>query len=119
MTLTREVPGRIAAVARDFSTALFAEAGLDFARERPRSLFAIHPGGPKVIDVMQQALELSAAQVAASRDVLLRYGNMSSATLPHIWMNLVEAADVPAGTLIASFAFGPGLTASGALMVKR
>jgi predicted naringenin-chalcone synthase len=119
MTLTREVPARIASVARDFSRALFAEAGIDFARERPRTLFAIHPGGPKVIDVMQQALELSAAQVAASRDVLFRYGNMSSATLPHIWMNLVESPDVPVGTLIASFAFGPGLTASGALMVKR
>jgi predicted naringenin-chalcone synthase len=72
-----------------------------------------------VIDVMQQALELSDAQVAASRAVLLRYGNMSSATLPHIWMNLLQASDVTPATPIVSLAFGPGLTVSAALMVKR
>jgi predicted naringenin-chalcone synthase len=71
-----------------------------------------------VIDVMQQALELTDAQVAASRGVLLRYGNMSSATLPHIWMKLVEDADVPLGAPIVSLAFGPGLTVAAALMVK-
>jgi predicted naringenin-chalcone synthase len=119
MTLAREVPTRIAAAARDFVAALFAEAGLSFARDRARTTFAIHPGGPKVIDVMRDGLELTEAQVAVSREVLLRYGNMSSATMPHIWMKLIEAPDVPVGTPVASLAFGPGLTISGALMVKR
>jgi predicted naringenin-chalcone synthase len=119
MSLSRDVPARIAAGAQDFVRVLFAAAGLDFDRERTRAVFAIHPGGPKVIDVMQAALELTAAQVSVSRDVLLHHGNMSSATLPHIWMRIVQAADVPVGTPIVSLAFGPGLTVSGGLMVKR
>jgi predicted naringenin-chalcone synthase len=118
MTLSREVPGRIAEAARGFMGGLFADAGFDLFEHAPSAIFAVHPGGPKVIDVVQQALELSEGQVAASRDVLLRYGNMSSATLPHIWMNIAEDPRVLPGTLVGSLAFGPGLTVSGALMVK-
>ncbi len=118
MTLSREVPGRIAQAARGFVSRLFGDAGFHFGEHAAAAIFAIHPGGPKVIDVVQQALELSEAQVVASRDVLLRCGNMSSATLPHIWMNILAAADIPAGTLVVSLAFGPGLTVAGALMAK-
>ena len=118
MTLSREVPGRIAEAARGFVGGLFEGAGFDLLDQVSSAVFAVHPGGPKVIDVVQQSLELSEAQVAASRDVLLRYGNMSSATLPHIWMNIAADPRVPPGTLVASIAFGPGLTVSGALMAK-
>jgi predicted naringenin-chalcone synthase len=112
------VPARIARVARELVASLYVEAGLSFPADMAKTVFAIHPGGPKVIDVMQQALELSDAQVAASRGVLLRYGNMSSATLPHIWMRLLEAPDVPPSTPIVSLAFGPGLTVAAAMMMK-
>jgi predicted naringenin-chalcone synthase len=118
MTLSRDVPARIARAAQEVVTALYDAAGLTSPADRARTVFAIHPGGPKVIDVMQQALELSDGQVAASRAVLLRYGNMSSATLPHIWMSLLAATDVPVGAPIVSLAFGPGLTVAAALMVK-
>jgi predicted naringenin-chalcone synthase len=117
MTLARDVPERIAQVARAFVVTLFEEAGVDIGRISD-TVFAIHPGGPKVIDVMQRALELSDAQVAASRAVLLRYGNMSSATLPHIWMRLSADRDVAPGTPVVSLAFGPGLTVAGSLMAK-
>jgi predicted naringenin-chalcone synthase len=50
---------------------------------------------------------------------LLRYGNMSSATLPHIWSGLLDDAACLPGTLVASFAFGPGLTVCGALFRKE
>jgi len=119
MTLAREVPARVATAAREFVASMFDDAGLSFERERAETMFAVHPGGPLIVDVVQQALELSNAQVAVSRRALLRYGNMSSATLPHIWRDLLEDRAVAAGTLIASLAFGPGLTVAGALMVKR
>ncbi len=117
MTLSREVPALIAKCAREFVAALFDDAGLPFPAD-PATAFAIHPGGPKVIDVMQAALELNDAQVAMSRKVLFRYGNMSSATLPHIWMNLLADDAIPRGTHVVSLAFGPGLTIAAALMVK-
>ncbi len=119
MTLSREIPDRLARAVRPFVGDLALRAGLDFSRERTRSVFAVHPGGPKIIDVVRDALELDERQVATSRDVLRRYGNMSSATLPHIWSSLLEDDDVPHGTLVVSVAFGPGLTFAGALLRKE
>lgn len=84
-----------------------------------RSVFAIHPGGPRLIEQLGQLLELAPAQYATSLDVLRDHGNMSSATLPHVWMRLLDDRRVPAGTLIPSLAFGPGLTICGALLEKR
>ena len=116
MTLARDVPDQIAGVLREFVIELYRRAGLDIARARD-SLFAVHPGGPKIIDGVQLTLELADAQLAASRAVLHDHGNMSSATLPHVWMRLDDSA--APGTLIASLAFGPGLTVCGALFEKR
>ena len=74
---------------------------------------------PARVVVAGGVLELDEGQVAASRRVLHDYGNMSSATLPHIWMRLLADPDVPRGTLIPSFAFGPGLSVCGALLEKQ
>jgi predicted naringenin-chalcone synthase len=118
MTLARDVPDRIATALRGFVAELLRRGGLGLdALER--SIFAVHPGGPKIIDRVQRVLELSEAQVAASRGVLHDHGNMSSATLPHIWMRLLADPAVPAGTLFPSLAFGPGLTMCGALLEKQ
>jgi predicted naringenin-chalcone synthase len=66
---------------------------------------------------VREVLELSPAQVRTSLDVLHDHGNMSSATLPHVWMVLDQT--LAPGTLVASLAFGPGLTVCGALFEKR
>lgn len=118
MTLSRDVPGRVAAALRGFIVELLRKADRH-VHDLKRAVVAVHPGGPKIIDSVRDVLELDEAQVAASRRVLLDYGNMSSATLPHIWMRLVDDPGVPAGTLIPSLAFGPGLTVTGALFEKR
>lgn len=75
-----------------------------------QALFAIHPGGPKIIDTIAEQLQLTEMQVRASRDVLKNHGNMSSATLPHVWKNILEDPHTQDGRLIVSLAFGPGLT---------
>ena len=43
---------------------------------------------------------------------------MSSTTLPHIWARMLDDASLPEGALVASVAFGPGLTVVGNLMRK-
>jgi predicted naringenin-chalcone synthase len=116
MSLSRDLPERLAKAIRPFIARLFAKAGLDLANERTRSIFAVHPGGPKIIDVVRDALELEEWQVAASRHVLHELGNMSSATLPHVWSEILEGDDAPKGRLVPSVAFGPGLTFGGALL---
>jgi predicted naringenin-chalcone synthase len=118
MTLSREVPERIAGALRDQVIELYRRAGLSIDAMK-RSVFAVHPGGPKIIDRVGEVLELAPAQIATSRDVLRDHGNMSSATLPHIWMRMLGDRRVAPGTLIASLAFGPGLTICGALLEKQ
>jgi predicted naringenin-chalcone synthase len=118
MTLSREVPDRIASALRGFVAELYRRGGYTLDAIK-RTAFAVHPGGPKIIDRVRDILELRDAQVATSRDVLREHGNMSSATLPHVWMRLLDDPRVPAGTLVVSLAFGPGLTVCGALLEKR
>ncbi len=118
MTLGRDVPEQIGRAMRGFVLDLYQRAGLDAGEHLRHSLAAVHPGGPRIIDRVRDILELDDAQVSASREVLRDFGNMSSATLPHVWMKLLADPSVPAGTLVLSLAFGPGLTVCGGLFQK-
>ena len=119
MTLSARVPDHIARALDDFVRQLFRSAELDPEKDVPRAVFAVHPGGPRILDAVRDRLGLTEEQIAISRGVLLSFGNMSSATLPHVWMRVLGAPEVPCGTLVASLAFGPGLTVCGALFRKE
>jgi len=118
MTLARDVPARIASAVRGFVIALLSRGGLGVAALK-QAIVAVHPGGPKIVDAVKGTLELDDSQVAHSRGVLHDYGNMSSATVPHIWMRVLDDPRAAPATLVVSLAFGPGLTVSGALLEKR
>jgi len=77
-----------------------------------KAVFALHPGGPRIIDQIARALDLSEEQIMHSRKVFESCGNMSSATVPHIWAEMEK--DLEPGTDVISLAFGPGLTIVGA-----
>jgi predicted naringenin-chalcone synthase len=113
MTLTRDVPERIRLAIKEFSESLLNKVGVNYS-ELKDAVFAIHPGGPRIIDVVKETLELSESQLTESRKILFERGNMSSATLPHIWHEVLGKHH-PKGTKIVSFAFGPGLTVFGAV----
>jgi predicted naringenin-chalcone synthase len=115
MALTQQVPEKIGNALPAFLARLFSQAGLDYEAEKESAIFAIHPGGPKIVEQVSDALGLRPEQSAASRTVLLNYGNMSSATLPHVWNEILESGAAEPGQLVASLAFGPGLTICGAL----
>ncbi|WP_257309256.1 3-oxoacyl-[acyl-carrier-protein] synthase III C-terminal domain-containing protein [Geothrix fuzhouensis] len=119
MTLSRKVPDHIRAGLGAFLDRLGANAGLTTAQLCETALFAIHPGGPRIIDEIAEHLGLRPEQVQASNAILGAFGNMSSATLPHVWKAILEDVSVPPGTMIVSLAFGPGLTISGALLRKH
>ncbi len=118
MGLSRDVPKLIADALQGFLESLFKQCGLSFKAEKSRALFAVHPGGPKIIEKVQELLGLSDAQIECSRGVLKSCGNMSSATLPHIWERMLSDEGVPWGTKIVSLAFGPGLTICGSILEK-
>ena len=115
MALTQHVPEKIGNALPAFLVRLFSQAGLDYEAEKEDAIFAIHPGGPKIIEQVSDALGLRPEQSAASRTVLRNYGNMSSATLPHVWNEILESGAAEPGQLVASLAFGPGLTICGGL----
>lgn len=118
MTLARDVPERVGKVLRPFVAELMARANLGVSDLR-RVQFAVHPGGPRIIDGVRESLELDERQVTTSREVLLDYGNMSSATLPHVWKRMLDDPAIARGTPIVSLAFGPGITISGAVFTKQ
>ncbi len=88
---------------------LLADAGL---RVEDVAGWAVHPGGPRILDVVRDELGLAEEQIAASRRVLAEHGNCSSAT---VLLVLDELADVDGPVVV--MAFGPGLTLYAALLM--
>ncbi|MEI6878631.1 MAG: type III polyketide synthase [Planctomycetota bacterium] len=68
--------------------------------------WAIHPGGPRVIDAVIASLAIANESGDASRCVLQNFGNMSSATLLFILSELLERKIARPWV---GLAFGPGL----------
>ncbi len=118
MELSREVPTLLASAMPRFAASLFEEAGLDWKAEKASAVFAIHPGGPRIIELSERILGLNPAQARWSRHILREHGNMSSATLPHIWHEILQDNSIPGGALVVSLGAGPGLTLSGMLFRK-
>jgi predicted naringenin-chalcone synthase len=110
MTLAKELPMLIARVLPAFLEKLASKAKIT---NWESALFAIHPGGPKIIEQVAKRLSLKPWQIEHSRKILQSYGNMSSATLPHIWDLILKDQNASNGSLVISLAFGPGLTICG------
>jgi len=118
MSLSKKVPFMIRDAIGDFIASICGQVGLDFEREKATMAFAIHPGGPAILNQIRSKLGIEESQIALSRKVLNEHGNMASATAPHIWQAIVESPEIPVGSKVLSMAFGPGLTVIGALFEK-
>lgn len=80
---------------------------------RDVTAWVIHPGGPRILDSVRDALGLDADALAASRRVLAAAGNLSSASVLHV---LSEHPDHPSGAWGVVAAFGPGVGAEFVLL---
>jgi alkylresorcinol/alkylpyrone synthase len=78
--------------------------------------WAVHPGGPEILDRVQRRLGLSDAQLAPSREVLADGGNRSSATVLFILEALLGSGEVQPGQWLVALAFGTGLTLEALLL---
>jgi alpha-pyrone synthase len=98
-------------VPREIGRAL-KESGIEITRGQSISdidWWAVHPGGRSVLDSVEKGLSLSTDALASSRDILARYGNMSSATVMFVLQRIMEQTQ--AGQQGCAMSFGPGLTA--------
>jgi alpha-pyrone synthase len=85
-------------------------------------LWAIHPGGPRIIEESVRSLAIPAEQATTSWDVLARFGNMLSVSLIFVLEMMVRQAEsakeISTGV---AFAFAPGVSVEGMLfdIVRR
>ncbi len=75
----------------------------------------VHPGGPSILEVVQQRLELSDEQMELSWSTLANHGNCSSTTVLLILEDLIRKRQPKSGEWCVMMAFGPGLTLETAL----
>ena len=104
MFLSGQVPASVGAALRTGKNDI-----LDGIAVGEIDLWAVHPGGRSVLDAVESALHLEPSALTASREVLRRYGNMSSATILFVLAALMDRAQP--GERGCAMAFGPGLTA--------
>ena len=110
MSLSSRVPALVARNVPVLVDRLLTDRGLSPDHVRH---WAIHPGGPRIIDKVQEVFSLGDVQIKRSREILSRYGNCSSAT---IMLTLASMCPIPVGDYVLAMAFGPGLTVTGALL---
>ena len=116
--LDKEIPLQIARSLPGFFKELCERAGVKETEIIDKAIFAIHPGGPKIIKYIKKYLGCSDTQIQISYSILNKYGNMSSCTLPQMWSEICEDSQIPDGTKVVSIAFGPGLTMAGVILEK-
>jgi predicted naringenin-chalcone synthase len=78
--------------------------------------WAIHPGGPKILEAMAAPLGIADEGLEVSRSVLRDFGNCSSPTVLLVLQRLLEQSPLRPGDPVVCLAFGPGLTLYAALL---
>lgn len=104
LTLARDLADTLAEHLRAATEAFLATHDLTLG---DIDVWAVHPGGPQILQAVEETLALPDDALAASREVLRDYGNMSSSTIFFILQRLRTQA--ARGKCLA-IAFGPGLT---------
>ncbi len=85
----------------------------DLTRDRrePFDYYAVHPGGKRILQVVEKQLSIPRERNIHSWNVLRNYGNMSSSTILFVFQEILKhVGQKDHGKEILSFAFGPGLT---------
>jgi predicted naringenin-chalcone synthase len=110
MTLASNVPELIETNLPPFMQAWLGANGLGVNDIQG---WAVHPGGPRILDAVEDSLQLQAEALSASREILSECGNMSSPTVLFILQRLLSVGNkLPCVVL----GFGPGLTIEAALI---
>ncbi len=108
MYLSPEIPDQLAPHLQPFLTSL-----IENVKGSPKDIrqWAIHPGGRRILDLVQTRFELNDDCLAPSRSVFSSFGNMSSPTILFILDHLLRNDPTPDPAVVLGF--GPGLTMEG------
>uniref|UniRef100_A0A803LGK5 Chalcone synthase n=1 Tax=Chenopodium quinoa TaxID=63459 RepID=A0A803LGK5_CHEQI len=116
--LDRALPQIIEDNIEDFCGKLMDTIGLS-NKDYNKIFWAVHPGGPAILNRLEKRLDLSPEKLIASRRALADYGNASSNTIVYVMEYMMEESkklknepknDEEWGLILA---FGPGVTFEG------
>lgn len=114
MTLSSYVPNLIKGGIRQLAQNLLRHIELEIEEV---DLYAIHPGGRKILEVIEEELAIPKEKNRFSQKVLREFGNMSSPTVLFVLKEIFNSLkSVDHQKNILSFAFGPGLTLESMLL---
>ncbi|GAU48069.1 hypothetical protein TSUD_324920 [Trifolium subterraneum] len=112
--LLKDVPGIISKNIEKSLVEAFAPIGIN---DWNSIFWVAHPGGPAILDQVEEKLRLKAEKLQSTRHVLSEYGNMSSACVLFILDEMrkrsKEEGKITTGEGLewgVLFGFGPGLT---------
>lgn len=106
MTLSGYVPQLIG---QDISSLVDAAVSHHQLTRTDITHWCIHPGGKRILDLIQRQLDLPVEALKFSREVLKNYGNMSSPTVLFVLQEIIHSLHTTPATILG-MAFGPGLT---------
>jgi alkylresorcinol/alkylpyrone synthase len=107
------VPGIAAELVNDIAYALFKKHEL---KQGDVKYWALHPGGRKVLDRIQEEMNLKTSDLDYSRKVLYNYGNMSSPTVLYVLREILKDKLLDTGDMVFMASFGAGFSGYAALL---
>jgi predicted naringenin-chalcone synthase len=105
--LNRDLPDLAAAGLGELADDFLGAAGCERAAI---DHWIVHPGGRRIIDCVQSALELSDEDVAVSRDVLANHGNIGTPSIFYVLHQTIEQREPSPGERGLVVTVGPGIT---------
>jgi alkylresorcinol/alkylpyrone synthase len=108
VVLGAEVPDLVSMYLADDVKGLLADHDLQVG---DIAAWVAHPGGPKVLQAVQTALDLPASALAVTWRSLAAIGNLSSASVLHVLRDTLDQGPPVSGTPGLLFAMGPGFCA--------
>uniref|UniRef100_A0A7N0ZSL3 Chalcone synthase n=1 Tax=Kalanchoe fedtschenkoi TaxID=63787 RepID=A0A7N0ZSL3_KALFE len=118
--LARELPQIIEENIENFCKKLMKNAGYK-GRDYNKLFWAVHPGGPAILNRLEKRFDLLPDKLSASRRALTDYGNASSNTIVYVLEYMLEESlkmkskGVENSEWGMILAFGPGITFEGVM----
>jgi alkylresorcinol/alkylpyrone synthase len=107
LRLKKELPGELAKMAPELIRNFLRDNGV--APEGVAN-WLIHPGGVKILNLLEEEFELQPSQSQWAWRVLEKFGNMSSASILFVLDEFLKSKSYKFKDKILSIGIGPGLT---------
>ncbi|MBM2811299.1 MAG: Type polyketide synthase [Chloroflexi bacterium] len=108
VVLSKDVPDILRRDIRRLVDGFLTRNGLDLGQ---LSVFVLHPGGRRILEYLEEALDLPREATQPSWDVLRDYGNLSSATIIFVLDEWLRKRRPSVGEYGIAIGFGPGVSA--------